>query len=138
MDAELLSSGRRSAGGARLVAPRLVTRPVGYLIATQLIQVPPGEQPSVMSVIENDFHGIVSDRLHCPDADGFLAEHQDFLARAVSLDLRGGRMHAQILERQLETAAILKTHFQEPGLASNLDFGSHGIRHSPASIGPGL
>ena len=47
---ELLSRRR----GSGFAAPLLVARPVDRLIPSELVQVPPGEQPGVMAVIEHD------------------------------------------------------------------------------------
>jgi hypothetical protein len=115
-------------------APLLVTCPVGGPVAAELIQVPPGEQPGVMAVIEHNFDGILPDRLNRPDADIFLPEHQDLLSGTVSFHLGGRRVHAQVLERQLKAAAVRKTHFQQPGFAAYFDFGRNWIRHRSASI----
>ena len=119
-------------------APLLVARPVNGLISSELVQIPPGEQTGVMAVIEHNFHGILSDRLHSTDTDIFLAQHQHFLPRAMSFDFRRGRVHTQVLERQLEPATVRKTHFQQPGFAAYFDFSRDRVSHISASIGPGL
>lgn len=131
-----LESKKLPADGAR--PSFLVTVPVGGLIASQLVQIPPGEQAGVVPVVENDFHGILSDRLDGADTDSLLTEHQHLLSRPVSFDFRGGRMHTQVFEGQLEPAAVRKTHFQQPGFAAYLDFSREGVRHMSPSIGPGL
>lgn len=117
---------------------RLVAGPVSHLIPSELVQVPPGEQTGVVSVIEHDFDGILSDGLDGTDTDIFLAEHQDLLSRAMSFDFRGGRVHTQVLERQLKPAAVRKTHLEQAGFAADFDFSRHGVSHISASIGPGL
>src|SRR5262249_40388604 len=89
-----------------------ITRPVGSAISPELVEVPPGEQTRVMSVIEDDFDGILPDRLHRTDSHIFLPEHQDLLSRAMPLDFGGGRVHPEVLEWQLEPAAVGETHFQ--------------------------
>jgi hypothetical protein len=136
---QLLSGVRPAAGaGGSLRPPRLVARPVRRIIPSELVQIPPGEQAGVMSVIEDNFDGILADWLDAPDADIFLTQHQDFLSRTVSFDFRGGRVHTQILKRQLESAAVGKTHCQQTGFAADFDFGRDGITHICPSIGPGL
>jgi hypothetical protein len=136
---QLLSDGRPGARiGGGLCPPRLVARPVRRLVCSELVQIPPGEQSRVMSVIEDNFNGILSDRLDGPDADFFLTQYQDFLSRTVSFDFRGGRVHTQVLERQLESAAVGKTDFQQTRFAADFDFGSDGVTHLCTSIVPGL
>src|SRR2546423_503084 len=136
---ELLSGWRRCGRPrSRLCASLLVARPVRGLIPSELVQIPPGEQASVMAVVEYDFHGILPDRLHRTDTDIFLSQHQHLLPRTMSFDFGRGRVHAQVLERQLETATVRKTDFQQPGFAAYFDFGRYRVRHISASIGPGL
>jgi hypothetical protein len=118
-----------------LGAPLLVARPVAGLVPSELIQIPPGEQTCVMSVVEDDLDGILSDRLDRADSHVFLTEHQHLLARTVSFHFGGGRVHTQILERQLEAAPIGKTHFEQPGFVTDFDFGRYRVSHSVASIG---
>jgi hypothetical protein len=122
----------------RIDAPLLVARPVHRLISSELMQIPPGEQAGVMPVIEHNFDGILSDGLHRTDTDILLSQHQHFLAGAMSFDFSRGRVHAQVLERQLEPAAVRKTHFQQPGFAAYFDFCRDRVSHISASIGPGL
>ena len=136
---ELLA--RRRLGGfgvGGLGAPLLVARPVDCLISSELVQIPPGEQAGVMPVIEHNFDGVLSDGLHGPDADILLPQHQHLLAGAVSFDFSRGRVHAQVLERQLEAATVRKTHFQQPGFAAYFDFSRDRVSHISASIGPGI
>jgi hypothetical protein len=131
---ELLA--RRWLGG--FGAPLLITRPVHRLISSELVQIPPGEQAGVMAVVEHNFDGILSDGLHRTDTDSLLSQHQHFLTRAMSFDFSRGGVHAQVLEGQLEPAAVHKTHFQQPGFAAYFDFSRDRLRHISASIGPGL
>jgi hypothetical protein len=116
----------------------LIALPIGSPIPSQLMQIAPGEQTGIMTVVEDDLDGVLAYGLHGSDADILFAEHQYFLSRTMSLHLRGGRMHAQVLERQLKPAAVVKTHFQQPRFAADLDFGRNRIRHSTPSIGPDL
>jgi hypothetical protein len=129
-DAQLLLDAQRP--------PLLVALPQCCVIATQLVEIPPGEQPGVMAVVENQFYSILSNGLDGSDADILLAEHQNLLSRAMSFDFRGGRMNSKVLERQLEAAAVRKTHFQQPRFAADFDFCRDGFSHVPVSIGPGL
>jgi hypothetical protein len=122
----------------RIDAPLLVARPVHRQISSELMQIPPGEQAGVMPVIEHNFDGILSDGLHRTDTDILLSQHQHFLAGAMSFDFSRRRVHAQVLERQLEPAAVRKTHFQQPGFAAYFDFCRDRVSHISASIGPGL
>ena len=122
----------------RFGAALLVVRPVRFPIPSQLMQVPPGEQPGVMPIVKDDLHRIVSDRFDCADTHIFLSEHQHFLSGAMSFDFRGGRVNPQVLKRQLEAAAVRKADLQQPGFAADLDFGSEGFGHMLASIGRGL
>jgi hypothetical protein len=124
--------------GAGFGAALLVSRPVHCLIPSELLQIPPGEQAGVMAIIEHDFDGILADRLHCPDADVLLSQHQDLLPRAMAFDFRRGRVYTQVLERQLEPATVRKTHFQQPGFAAYFDLSRDRVGHMCASIGPGL
>jgi hypothetical protein len=118
----------------RLSAPLLVPRPVDRVVPTELVEIPPGEQSGVMSVIEDNFDGILSNWLYSADTHILLAEHQDLLSRTMSFDFRRGRVHPQVLERQLEPAAICKTHCQQPGFAAYLDFRRHEVSHRSVSI----
>src|SRR5581483_1315192 len=93
----------------RTGAPLLVPCPVRGPIAAELVQIPPGEQPGVMPVIEDNFDCILPDRLNRPDTHVFLAEHQDFLSGAVPFHFGGRRVNAQILECELKPAAVHKT-----------------------------
>jgi hypothetical protein len=130
-DLQLLSSGC-------LGAPILVSRPIGRLVSSELVQIPPGEQTGVMSVVEDEFNGILSDRLDSADPDVFLPEHQHFLARAMPFDFGGGRMHPQVLEGQLEPATVGKTYFQQAGFAAYLDLSRDWVGHMYVSIGSDL
>ena len=118
-----------------LGAPLLVARPVAGLIPSELVQIPPGEQTSVMSVVEDDSDGILADGLYRADAHVFLTKHQDLLPRTMSFDFGRRRVHPQILERQLEAPSIRKTHFEQPGFAAYFDFGRNRVSHGAASIG---
>ena len=75
-----------------------------------------------MAVVEDELHGVLADRLDRADPDRLLAEHQSLLAGAVPLDLRRGGKDAQVLERQLEAAAVLESDLQQAGCAVRLDF----------------
>jgi hypothetical protein len=131
---ELLARRRLSGFGA----PLLVTRPVHRLISSELVQISPGEQSGVMTVIEHNFDGVLPDGLHGADTDIFLTQHQHLLPRSMSFDFRRRRVHAQVLEGQLEPATVRKTHFQHPGFAAYFDFSRDMVSHISASIGPGL
>ena len=130
-DLQLLSS---QLPGGCLGAPLLVSRPIGRPVSSELVQVPPGEQTGVMAVVEDDFHGILSDRLNSADADVFLPQHQHFLAGPMPFDFGGGRMHPQVLEGQLEPATVRKTHFQQPGFAAYFDLSRDWVGHISLSI----
>jgi hypothetical protein len=108
----------------------LISLPVRGPIASQLMQIPPGEQTRVVTVVEDDLDGVLPDGLHGSDADVLFAEHQHFLPRPMPFHLRGGRMHTQVLEGQLKPAAVVKTHFQQSRSAADLDFSGNRIRHS--------
>ena len=129
-------AGARMSGSLR--PPLLVASPIRRLVPSELVQVPPGEQSRVMPVVKDNFDGVLADGLDRPDADILFAQHQHFLSRAMSFDFRGGRMNAQILERQLEPAAVGKTDFQQSGFVADFDFSCDGITHICTSIGPGL
>jgi hypothetical protein len=118
----------------RLCTPLLVPRPVDRVVPSELVEIPPGEQAGVMSVIEDDFDGILSNWLHRPDTHIFLAEHQDLLSRTMSFYFCRRRVHPQVLERQLEPPAICKTHFQQPGFAAYFDFRRDEVSHRSVSI----
>ena len=122
----------------RFRAALLVARPVRLPIPPELMQIPPGEQAGVMAIVKDDFHRIVSDRLHCTDPYVFLSEHQHLLSGAMPFDFRGGRVHPQVLKRQLKAAAVRKADLQQPGFAADLDFCSEGFGHMLASISRGL
>lgn len=70
--------------------PLLIALPQCCVIAAQLVEIPPSEQPGVMAVVEDQFYRILSDRLDGSDADILLSEHQNFLSRAMPFDFRGG------------------------------------------------
>jgi len=131
---EKLFPGRLS----RFRAARLVARPVGRMVPSQLMQVPPSEQAGIVAVIEDDFDGILPNGFDCPHADVFLAQHEDFLPRTVPFDFRGRRVHPEVLERQLKPAAVREADFQHPGNISDFDFGRDGIGHIYTSIVTGL
>jgi hypothetical protein len=61
-----------------------------------------------VAVVENQLHGVLADGLHPQDPDLGLAGHQDSLARAVALDLRGRGVHPQVLKGQLEGLTVVK------------------------------
>jgi hypothetical protein len=124
--------------GGRPGAPLLVSRPIGRVVSSELVQIPPGEQAGVVSVVEDEFDGILSDRLDSADPDVFLSEHQHFLTRAMPFDFGGGRMHPQVLEGQLEPAAVRKSYFQQPGFAAYFDFSRDRVGHMSVSIGTDL
>ena len=88
-----------------------ITLPVCGLIQSQLMQIPPSEQTRIMAIVKDDLHRVLANRLHGANADGLLAEHEHFLPRPVPFHFRGGRMHPQILERQLKPAAVGKGDF---------------------------
>src|SRR5579863_4767822 len=118
--------------GARLA--RKISRPVCLALAAELVQIFPGVQPAVVPVVKHQFDGVLSHRFDRHDADVLLAEHQHLLARTVALDLGGGRMHAQILEGQLEAAAVGEAYLQHTRGAAQADLGGDGLGHKP-SIG---
>jgi len=123
-----------SRAGNGLGAPLLIAGPVTGVIPPELVQVPPGEQAGVMPVIENDFDGILTHGLDSTDTHIFFTQHQHFLSRTMSFDLSGRRVHAEVLERQLETAAVRELHLEQPGFAADFDFGRDELTHTP-SIG---
>ncbi|MNR18137.1 hypothetical protein D3C85_1348480 [compost metagenome] len=69
-----------------------------------------------MAIVEADQDRVVAHGLHRRDAHLALAGLERFLARAMALDLGGGRIHAQQLERQAPRAAIVEADFQHARL----------------------
>ena len=68
----------------------LIALPVRGLIPSQLMQISPGEQAGVVTVVEDDLDGVLADGFHCADADSLFAEDQHFLAGAMPLYFSGG------------------------------------------------
>src|SRR5690606_28159459 len=62
--------------------------------------------------------------------DALLADDLDALPGAVSLNFGRRRVDAQVLERQLEAAAIVETHLEQARVLTQADFrtdaGGHG------------
>src|SRR6185312_308343 len=87
-----------------------------------LVEVFPGVEAGVVAIIEDELHGVLAYRLDRAHADRLFAEYQGLLARAVPFDLGRRGMDAQVLERQLEAAAILEGDFQQARCAAQLDF----------------
>ena len=88
-----------------------------------------------MAVVEDELHGVLADRFNRPDAHVLFSEHQHLLPGAVALDLGGGGMHAQVLERQLEVAAVVESDVQDPRLGPQPDLGGGRLGHPAVSLG---
>src|SRR6185437_14813811 len=130
----LNGKGRAVSKAARLfflgLDPCQVMGPLGFAVAAQLVEVLPGVEAGVVAVVEDQLHGVLADRLDGADADGLFTEHQGFLAGAVALHLGRGGIDTQVLERQLEPAAVLESDFQQAGGPAELDFYGVGVgRH---------
>jgi hypothetical protein len=65
-----------------------------------------------VAVVEMQSNGVVSDRLHARDLHILLSCLQYLLAGPVTPDLGRRRVNTQVLERQLEAAAVLELEYQ--------------------------
>ena len=79
-----------------------------------------------MAVVEDQLQRVMPDRLNGRDADLMLAELQGFLSHAMPTDSRRGGVHPQVLERQLETTAVVERHVEDARLRAKLDGGGVG------------
>src|SRR5690606_25846065 len=79
---------RRGVRNAELFEAIQVRLPLGLAVATKLVQIRPGIEPGVVSVIEHQPDRIVSYRLDLRDDDLVFAQLQGFLSRSVSADFR--------------------------------------------------
>src|SRR5437588_138497 len=106
-----------------------VARPLRLAFVAELVQVLPRVEPGVVSVVEDELHGVLPHRLDGPDPDVLFAEHQHLLPGAVPFHLRRRGVHPQVLERQLEAATAGEAHLEHPPSAAQAELGSHGIGH---------
>src|SRR5215472_10589257 len=71
------------------------------------MQVIPAVEASVVPVVENDAHCIISDALEGCDLDVFLACDEHLLVRRMALHLRARRLDAQIFGRKPKSLAVI-------------------------------
>ena len=81
-----------------------------------------------MAVVEVQPQGVIAHGLDPVDADVLLAGLEHALARTVALDLGRRREHAQILERQIELAAVVEAHGKDARARAEPDVGGAGTR----------
>src|SRR5579871_3269165 len=127
--------GRSAFAGTRLGAALQVAGPVRRLLAPELVQVLPGVQAGVVAVVEDQLDRVLADRVHRADVHVLLAQHERLLPRTVALHLGRGGVHPQVLERQLEAAAVVEAHLEQPRRAAQADFSGNGLGHRARSIG---
>ena len=84
------------------------------MLFAKLVQVLPGIQAGVMSIIEDNPDSVMSNRFQCVYSHIFLAGLQDFLARSMASHFGRRRVHPQVLERQFETSAVTVFNRQLP------------------------
>ncbi len=61
-----------------------------------------------MTIVENEPHRVVADRLDAGHLDIFLAHLQYALSGAMPLHFRRRRQDTQVFERQLESIAVIE------------------------------
>ena len=77
---------------------------------------------SIVAIIENQPHRIVSDRLNGCDGHILLAGLQRFLSRAMALHFGARRMHAQVFEGVIEGCTIVEGDDEQPGILAEVAF----------------
>ena len=80
--------------GARGVELLKVVLPALLLLASQLVQIVPGIDAGIVTIVENQLQGVVADRFYFPDSELDLAYLQYFMPRTVAAHLCGGREYA--------------------------------------------
>ena len=96
----------------RFPQPLQVTLPVGPVLAAKAVEYRPRVQASIVAIVEHQPDRVTPDRLDPVDIHPLLAGHQHPLARAVPLDLRRGRVNAQVLGGEIEGFAVGETNLQ--------------------------
>ena len=81
--------------------------PQFVVMLAQIVEKVPGVEAAVVSVREDEAHGVGADRFDALDVDVALAGLQCFLARAVTTCFRRRGVHPQVLEIQFEALAAL-------------------------------
>src|SRR6185436_1201522 len=121
--ADLFSAGT---GGGKLLE---ILRPVLLLVLAQLVEVVPGKDAGAVPVGELRLHRVRADRLERADLDRALADLQHFLPRTVPSHFGRRRIHAQVLERQPEAAAVGERDLQHVRFLVQRDAGGNALGH---------
>src|SRR5262245_52389845 len=98
-----------------------VALPLLRAFLPQFVKILPGVQAAVMAIVEDQANRVVSDRFDLGDDDILFADLQRLLSRAVAANLGGRRIHAQVLERQFESRAVVEGHFEQSRLRAELE-----------------
>src|SRR5258706_12183873 len=111
--------------------------PALLLFRAQFMQVLPGKQPRVMSVVKHQAYGVVADRFNRTDAHRLFSRNQEPRGDTVPGHFSRGRIDAQILRRQRKTGSIVEADFQQtrPGTQANLDRGGYTHPSIPSKAG---
>ncbi|MNH96904.1 hypothetical protein D3C73_495860 [compost metagenome] len=96
-------------------------------VRSQLAQITPGENSTVVSVVESNTHGIISGRNQISDRHHTLAGNRHLLARAMALNLGRGRENPQPLGGQRKTRSIVECHRQRPLVFGHAQFGGPAV-----------
>src|SRR5690606_9615813 len=116
-EAELISA----AAQAFMLKLTKVFGPPLLLLPAKDLQVGPGIESRVVTIVEHDPHGVVADRPQLPDLDVPLACDRHPLIRAVALHL-GGRTHdAEHFGRQLVALAVVEGDGQGVPVRADLE-----------------
>jgi hypothetical protein len=118
----LAGSGRFTAV-PRLGKSRQVFLPQSFSINGKVVQPFPGVESGIVAIVEAKAHGIRSDRLDTGDVYLLFADLKYFLTWPMAAYFGGGRVHPQVLDRQLVVGAVIKRDLEDPRLLVQFYFG---------------
>src|SRR5262249_60482402 len=89
-----------------------VILPIGGMVATEIMQIIPIEDPGRMQIVEHEPDRVIADRQHLDNLDITLSGHRlPFLGR-MPLHFRAWAFHSQIFGRQIELLTSVKCNRQ--------------------------
>ena len=89
-----------------------------------------------MAIAENDFDGVVADRIEPHDRHVALAPHQLFLAGSMALHFGTGTFDAQVLGIEPATLAGVEPDVEQPAAVAQAQFLRPRISHGSGPVLP--
>ena len=95
--------------------PVEVASPVAVLITAELVQVLPGVQTRIVTIVEHESDRVMTDRFYRRNEHFFFPGLQYLLAGAMASHLCRRGKNTQVLERQIELRIVVKTYRNHAG-----------------------